>query len=206
MKKRIYACILTLALLFCCVSCGQGTAEGEKASKEPAAGTAPADGILTRDEITAYEDLYGKSQEELLEALGLTADDVENQDELSLELSQRRVIAEQDFNQRYDFSIADPEGMYQLSLNAGLPTDTEDLADTVITIYKEALAQYGKPNTYELLEGRISKYLDFIEENGLTGDLVEDWAVSEKTNCRMTVTVMQDLVVISLNYKMAVTP
>lgn len=206
MKKRIYACILTLALLFCCVSCGQRTAEGEKASKEPAAGTAPADGILTRDEITAYEDLYGKSQEELLEALGLTTDDVENQDELSLELSQRRVIAEQDFNQRYDFSIADPEGMYQLSLNAGLPADTEDLADTVITIYKEALAQYGKPNTYELLEGRISKYLDFIEENGLTGDLVEDWAVSEKTNCRMTVTVMQDLVVISLNYKMAVTP
>lgn len=177
--------------------------EAEAGTEDAAETTAESvSGVLTADEVAALEARYGMTQEELLADLSLDEEGVGSQDEVSLALSQERIVAGASFLQRYDFSTADPTGMYSLVLTTGLPADTEGLVETVQAIYDDAAAQYGEPTTYEGMERLSDQLASAASAADLSG--VEDWTVSEGTTCRLSVTAADDLVVIALTYQMVV--
>lgn len=198
MKHRVCIFILALTLLLCCAACGQG--KSVDPSGEDGGETASAAGVLTGEELAAYEALYGKSQEETLDALKLKKEDAAQLDAISAVFAGAREIEGQMFLCALNFSESkDYQGFYGVDFRAAIPSDQEKLLETVKAIYQDALTQYGAPSTYEGLGEILSAQL---EDGHLDG--VEDWTVSEQSTFRMWVDDMGDEVVIQLHYQIAV--
>lgn len=193
MKYRIYAMLLALALALCCVACGAGESE-QLPEQETEKG---AVGVLTEEELKAYEALYEKSQEETLAALGLREEDAAQVDVVSAVFEDAREIAGEMFLCVLNFSEAEYyQGFYGVDFRAAFPSDQEGLLETVQAIHQDALAQYGTPTTYEGLGEILTAQLEAGEVTG-----VEDWKVGSQSTLRIQVTDTGDLVVIQLHYQ-----
>lgn len=168
---------------------------GEETPETPSAtGT---EGLLTAEEITTLEGLYGKPMEEVLEALSLDAEKASVQDTVSITFEGVRTISGQPFNETLNFSAE--EGFYGVDYRTGFAGDRGSLPETIQQIYDDAVALYGEPNTYPGLGNPLSKQL---EQGEITG--METWAASEGTTLTMQVDDMGDLVVVSLSYQITV--
>lgn len=193
MKCRIYVALLTLVLALCCAACGAGESEQlpEQGTEKSAAG------VLTGEELKTYENLYGKSQEETLVALGLREEDAAQMDVISATFEDAREIAGEKFLCALNFSESEGyEGFYGVDFRAAFPSDQEGLLETVQAIHQDALAQYGTPTTYEGLGEILTAQLEAGEVTG-----VEDWKVGSQSTLRIQVTDTGDLVVIQLHYQ-----
>ncbi|MGM9538030.1 MAG: hypothetical protein ACI3VN_06830 [Candidatus Onthomonas sp.] len=190
--------MLLLAFLLCCAACGQG--DSGEPLEEAGGEIAPAAGILSEEEIAAYEALYRKSQEETLDALGLKAENAFQLDEIAATFTDAREIEGQMFLCALNFSESeDYQGFYGVDFRAVIPADQENLLETVKAIHQDALDQYGTPSTYEGLGEILS---DQLENGSWTG--VEDWVVGDQSTFRMWVNDMGDEVALQLHYQIAV--
>lgn len=170
--------------------------EEEPADGQEAAQTAE-EGLLTEEEITTLEGLYGKAIDEVLEALSLNGEEAFMQDEISITFESARTIGGLTFLEALNFSA--DEGFYGVDYRTGVPSDTEQLAETLQQIYDDAVVLYGEPNTYPGLENILSEQL---AQGQMTG--METWAVSDGTTLTMKADDMGDLVVFSLSYQITV--
>ncbi len=120
-----------LAILSLCASCGS-TKNGNS-----------AEGPLTLNEISDFESMYWSSMDEVAERLSLSESDIEFKDDFGLVPAQRRTLASLECAARYDFSAADPMGLYMLSYHPGTETnvtyeDTEKFTKVFNILYDEA--------------------------------------------------------------------
>lgn len=204
MKKRFFILTLAIVLLFSCAACGQWTADGGNAAEEGTPENLSSSGLLTVEDVAALEALYGMDQDAVIETMSFSAEDVEQDDGLSLVPLERRTIAGQEFTQRYDFDASDPGGMYSVSYNAALDADPAEVAELIQTLYEDAVETYGEPNTYEGLANQISANLETIGAQGVKESYGEDWLVGEQTTVHLNAAPLDDTTLITLTYKMYV--
>ena len=100
----------------------------ESASESQETAQAAGEGLLTAEEITTLEGLYGKPMEEVLEALSLDAEKASVQDEISITFEGIRTIDGQSFNETLNFSAE--EGFYGADYRMGFAGDRGSLPET----------------------------------------------------------------------------
>lgn len=166
LKKRML--VICLAVMLALGGCGGPKRE--------------AAGLLTMNEIAKYEGLYLQGTDILWDGLGLTEDDLADQDFGRWELKNTRSIAEKDFQQTLLLSEVVPDGLMGAAFHRRLESDSER-AELLRELYDQAVSIYGPPDTYpgHDEDSRILKQL----EKELPGGCFETWNVGERTQVEL---------------------
>ena len=182
----------------------------EEAPEEPSAAIEPGSlagqlnleaGLLTPEELTVLESLYGTTQDELMAALSITEENVERREDSMLTLSETREIQGEECMQTFLFSLDDQwPGLYGMQMPMASLTEDSDIADVTAAILETARELYGEPDTYPGLTS-ISDWLeDPSEEQGLVS---ETWALGQESRC--TIQLHQgNVTLITISYQLDV--
>lgn len=197
MKKRIAVCLLAFALLLSFGACGQK-------SEGPSSG-----GVLSKEELSQYEALYGESFDTVKQELKISEDDVSSGDGLQGMPKIENMMGPA-YGQEPVFRLlltVPGEELMGLQYNFVFQSEEEQAkaGEVLKNLFEDAKKAYGEPSTYEGLTNRIADHLEEIEKTGITAEYSETWAPSSKTTFTLTASQMQDAaqgsaVVITLRY------
>lgn len=197
MKKRVAVCLLAFALLLSLGACGQKN-EG------PSSG-----GILSKEELSQYEALYGESFDTVKQELKISEEDVSTEGFPQV-MPKIENIAGQVYGREPIFQLLlTTPGEELMGLQETLVFESEEeqakAGEVLKNLFEDAKKAYGEPSTYEGLTNRISDHLEEIEKTGITAEYSETWAPSGKTDFTLTASQMQgaaqgSAVVITLRY------
>ena len=193
-KKRIAFLFCILAILIFISGCQQKNDEGKW--------------LLTGDQLSAMESLYGQDRAETVNAFHLGEGDISQSTEPGCwDLTETVSIAGKDFSESLLFEVS-TETFYG-AMFSNVFEGSEEFPNYVENILGKLNDAYGEPSTYPGLLNRLTDEnfsSDFLEavNSGTMSNWREEWDVGEKTKCELVVYVAENHVRVVLEYIIAV--
>ena len=186
--QKAIAALLSLTLMLLLFSCGSKTGSSQE-----------GEGPLSLSEISEYEALYGQQKDKALNALGLSQEDIETQDQFAARIKKQRVILEKESVTELLFDVVPQEGSFSGILFAFQEEDEDKAKELIEPLYQLSKELYGEPSTYVGSNNSISNWLSG-DRKQLLANYLETWSI-EKTEYSLRIDKADTGIVFTLHYR-----
>ncbi len=186
--QKAIAALLSLTLMLLLFSCGSKAGSSQE-----------GEGPLSLSEISEYEALYGQQKDKALNALGLSQEDIETEDQFAARIKKQRVILEKESVTELLFDVVPQEGSFAGILFAFQEEDEDKAKELIEPLYQLSKELYGEPSTYVGSNNSISNWLSG-DRKQLLANYLETWSI-EKTEYSLRIDKADTGIVFTLHYR-----